>query len=1040
MLKFLIFWVFVFVAALEANPLKVEFKDEQINNESMLGLRLIVYKDTSIVLRNVKIRYFFYNEVGKTIVVEPSYIAGAKVIQKSLNDSIGFVEIGIDSIASEIFPDKGGFSIGLHYQDWSSLKKLKDPSYLKVSDFSQNEKILVFVNNDLIYGDSESAFIEPQAQFKIVGIQPKGNAWIDIKNDGDFDMLMKGFSLWNFQGNELLLDSIYLKEGEIVRICQNAEDCLQKEKTIVNSSFFDGNVGEVLLKQDSVWVSYLAWGTIGVHAEEAVKHGVWQDVFDFLAEATTDTIDGMQIRQNVFYRYLSLPSDRKFCMKFWTPYSDRDSSSSTKSFPNPIKVTMNKPIVRRLTENDSVQFRWMPVHNAVEYKVIIQDSLKNTIGNIITKNTQINLALSDGVYSWKVYSGMQMDENGVAYSEEGEIVEYDFVTTHLISQGIDTRIWKELPVETIKARKDTRLLNLGYFHKLKEQGWDVSHVDSLWMDSLEDRRCWAVAAELMNHFYGGNITQDEIVFAAQFNESEPLISPFVNNGATSEIADKALKFALNTDEVIRYEGSPSYQTVKKEIDAGKLIYVGVHEHIMVIYGYAGDENNYGFLYAFGDNNGVKSNSAWTNKPIEFYYLMEKIPESVRMSDYRVHYDSDGDGVVNFDEEVRFKTDPFKSDSDDDGIADKKEIYSYAYNPKSPCTNCGEKYDLYYMSDQNKNGIRAELDPDDNGDGFLDGLGVVTGSSKFLDDVPVEYTLFARDHLVINDGVKCFNFTMEDSNFCSIASAGGGNFEYSIDSVVVSLGARAFVGNIDAYLGNYANGIVKLRNAATVAGNINLYAVRNIASLGGELYQAGDFLECQKSAQIQGNIELKKLNDWNLNYTFDSLNTSQQSYFPKKIVVSGETFYLSNGMAYDTLKIESGATLELSPGEMFIKGELQIEAGAIIKFSNPGEQTILNLDGKLKWQGDFSKDIEGSSHQSLVARGFKLILRKSGTTFIEGDFAGTLIAPLSKIVIGQNKKVYYGRIFAKDIVVHQYAKIFRVDFDPVKPLIYVWRSI
>lgn len=1029
MIKFLI--LFAVVVSI-ASPLKVEFKDEQVNNESMLGLRLIVYKDTSIVLRNVKIRYFFYNEVGKTIVVEPSYIAGAKVIQKSLNDSIGFVEIGIDSIASEIFPDKGGFSIGLHYQDWSSLKKLKDPSYLKVSDFSQNEKILVFVNNDLIYGDSESAFIEPQAQFKIVGIQPKGNAWIDIKNDGDFDMLMKGFSLWNFQGNELLLDSIYLKEGEIVRICQNAEDCLQKEKTIVNSSFFDGNVGEVLLKQDSVWVSYLAWGTIGVHAEEAVKHGVWQDVFDFLAEATTDTIDGMQIRQNVFYRYLSLPSDRKFCMKFWTPYSDRDSSSSTKSFPNPIKVTMNKPIVRRLTENDSVQFRWMPVHNAVEYKVIIQDSLKNTIGNIITKNTQINLALSDGVYSWKVYSGMQMDENGVAYSEEGEIVEYDFVTTHLISQGIDTRIWKELPVETIKARKDTRLLNLGYFHKLKEQGWDVSHVDSLWMDSLEDRRCWAVAAELMNHFYGGNITQDEIVFAAQFNESEPLISPFVNNGATSEIADKALKFALNTDEVIRYEGSPSYQTVKKEIDAGKLIYVGVHEHIMVIYGYAGDENNYGFLYAFGDNNGVKSNSAWTNKPIEFYYLMKKIPESVQMSDYRVHYDSDGDGIVNFDEEVRFKTDPFNSDSDGDGIDDKKEIYSYAYNPVAPCSNCGKAYKLNYVSDKNKNGIRAELDPDDNGDGLLDGLGLKAETSEFLADVPAEYTLFARDHLVLNDGVKCFNSELEDTNYCNIVSSGKKIFSYSVNPVVVSLGARSYVGNVDAYLKNYSNGIVRMRSGSVVMGNLNLYTGLNV--------DIENLLERQKFAEIRGKIETKKNTDWNLNYLFESPKDLQKTYLSKKVVTSGEIFYLSDGMAYDTLKIESGATIVFSPGEMFVKGMLQIEADSKIKFLKPGEETILNLGGKLKWQGEFDESVENSNYHDIVARGFKLNLLNSGTTFIEGDFAGTLFAPLSKVVVGQNKKVYYGRILAKDIVVHQYAKIFRVDFNPVKPLIYVWRSI
>ncbi len=34
------------------------------------------------------------------------------------------------------------------------------------------------------------------------------------------------------------------------------------------------------------------------------------------------------------------------------------------------------------------------------------------------------------------------------------------------------------------------------------------------------------------------------------------------------------------------------------------------------------------------------------------------------------------------------------------------------------------------------------------------------------------------------------------------------------------------------------------------------------------------------------------------------------------------------------------------GEMFVRGLLQLEPGAVIEFSNPGVKTILNVDGKL----------------------------------------------------------------------------------------------
>ena len=43
-------------------------------------------------------------------------------------------------------------------------------------------------------------------------------------------------------------------------------------------------------------------------------------------------------------------------------------------------------------------------------------------------------------------------------------------------------------------------------------------------------------------------------------------------------------------------------------------------------------------------------------------------------------DTDGDGIVDFDETVRFGTDPNKRDTDGDCVPDKLDMHSYLYSP------------------------------------------------------------------------------------------------------------------------------------------------------------------------------------------------------------------------------------------------------------------------------------------------------------------------------------------------------------------------
>ena len=72
------------------------------------------------------------------------------------------------------------------------------------------------------------------------------------------------------------------------------------------------------------------------------------------------------------------------------------------------------------------------------------------------------------------------------------------------------------------------------------------------------------------------------------------------------------------------------------------------------------------------------------------------------------------------------------------------------------------------------------------------------------------------------------------------------------------------------------------------------------------------------------------------------------------------------------------------GEMFVRGLLQLEPGAVIEFSNPGVKTILNVDGKLNWKTSSNRPLEDMNYWNSVASGFMLVLHKSGTIYIEGD--------------------------------------------------------
>lgn len=1072
--------ILAFAIVSQAFAISIDFYDEQQNNSAIAGIRIRINNDTNAPITNAKLRYYFHRS-SSPYRVDGYYLAGATMSSEALNEELAYIELDIPSIPIGYYPDMAGFSLALHHEDWSPWDKGADYSYSATPIFTENSKIVLFANNEVVIGEIPAAG-QTQNSEKITfsGLRFSESPWIEIKNIGSTSVSLSDYTLVESNDSAYALGDNPLGAGEVLRICKNQVDCdgIANSLILTDANWMDK--GEAFLRKDSSMVSYIAWGEAGSRAAEAHEMGLWENpsVY-FPSEIAIENFDVSYIK-NRFFRLK--PNKDASDINNWLSFSSNDNSAIIAPIPLPIKRTANKPIIKRIPGEPDILFSWVPVDGIDEYRFILRDQNQNIIVDQKTAKTSLKLPLAQGNYSWTVLGSDVYEDSTCA--EDPNCTIQVFENFGIEDANINTDIYKQLQIQRLAARRDTRMLNLGYMGESYKYSWDRPNLEATSYEPHENSRCWAVAIEVMNHYYGGNLTQDEIVYRAKFKENDPLLSPFYRDAGVMKIdsatgalvgsTSETLKWALHVNSLNYQEGAPSYATVKNAIDHGKLVFIGVHEHNMVIYGYVGDASDYAFYYAFIDNDGNVGNSLFYDKPILKYAIPDVVYGDVEMSDIRVHRDSDNDGITDFEEEERFHTSPLLVDSDNDGIEDKREIYNYTAwrmsgnvacltNPypstvrasdgkyyKNPLYEAFDK--IYCEADRNENNVFAENDSDDNADGIEDGLKGVNDVVSM--DIPEDYTIFGREYVMINDGVKCYNTTAENDNYCSIASSDENIFSYDISYAPISIGARAHVGRIDVRKqGNQQKGpgITSkpvIRNSAVIHDNLNLYAIpdnwkeltRLMAELGDrdaanaaylQSFEVSDYISMQQNASIEGRIDLLYLNNWNKDYTYGfGCDMPQIPENRGKIVRGGETYHLSDGDAFSTLRVESGATLIIEPGEMFVDKLLQIDPNATVRFAEPGKRIVLHTNGDIIWRPYNSEDASNIQYWTNVARGFMLAHHSSRRFYIEGLWAGSIFAPKAKVILGQVNKTIYGRVLARSVIVHQFAKVFRVDFDPV----------
>lgn len=1059
--------------------ISVDFYDEQQNNPDITGIRIRINNDSGSPINNAKLRYYFHR-TESPYVVEEYYLSNATVSSSNINDNLAYFELSIPSIPVGYYPDMAGFSLALRKDPIRG--KTQDYSYQSSSSFVKNTKIVLLSGDDVIFGEMPNVQEKPGSMnVKISGLKFSEHSWLELKNVGKSTAALSDLKLVGSSESEFSLGNDSLVAGGIIRICQSQAACGESSKTLVLPDFDWNDVGEAMLKKDSSMVSYVAWGQAGTHSAAAIGAGLWKNSQDFFPAEERVRLHNADYTKNTYFRLN--PQKSGVETNDWFSFTSNDDPAKVVSTPSPIMTFPNEHVVKQIPGENKVLFSWLPVKGVETYRVIVRDQNGSDVYNQTTSKTSVVLPLNLGNYSWTVigdeeFTTKSRDEYGA------EIV--DMFNFGVVEAGIDTRIYKQLKIEKIKARRDTRMLNLGYLDEIDKYSWDRPNVEADRLEYHEQNRCWAIAIQVMNHFYGGNLTQDEIVYKGKILDYDFHVAPFLNSGGDMDYETldpltgdptggsvEAMKWALKVEKLNYTKGAPSYETVKNAIDHNKLVFVGIPKHVMVIYGYVGAADNYAFYYAFVDNEGNLPIARYSRN-ITFYLIPDVTYGNVQMSDELVHRDFDGDGITDFEEVNRFHTDPNLVDSDNDGIEDKREIYEYTVsaqpldNPKCGVTH-GYDYHVkideltrinpIYLAflglndsgDKDCDGKYAEIDPDNDGDGYVDGL--VDYHNRFVStpaienmDIPGDYTIFGREYVKINDNVRCYNTQTESNSYCNIASADEDIFSYGVSYIPLSIGARAHVGNVD-FVSNpiakaYPNKREKAiaRSSAVVHGNVNAFAFSisndDLKKYDGDLemiLKTHDISECfsrQNGSLIQGSVNLHFFRHWPYGLIFAySIDMPEILKSKNKIVQNGEIYHLKDRELLNSLTVQAGGTLIIEPGRMFVESLLQIDAGATIRFAEPGRETVLHTNGKIIWNTYNSEPVSNTQYWVSVAKGFKLVHHSSQRFFLDGMWAGTIYAPIASVTMGQVSKAIYGRVLARNVVVHQFAKFYRVDFAP-----------
>lgn len=397
----------------------------------------------------------------------------------------------------------------------------------------------------------------------------------------------------------------------------------------------------------------------------------------------------------------------------WTIFYPNQSTPGAAN-PQPgveIMIPLNSAVIR----DTSLELSWYPVPGAIEYHVQIASDVTFS-APVIGENTSIpalNVELQPGTYFWRVQAIAENSTTAEFSPAQTIKIDPQFSSAHLAKPLMQTT----LAVPFIGQHKDTQMLLLESKNEEGEHGWGVAHPALDRADPADNTNCANASIAMVNAFLGGDLSQDRIGYEV-FKDFWDGPEYDLNYGAGMydfQVTD-ALTFAL--EAAPEYHLAPDdpdilWADVQGEIDAGNPILATKPGHAFVITGYYEDAST---RYVF-------INDPWwgayaidiTQMDWKSYWKIS--PDSIPVTDPDIDQDSDGDGIVDFDETNRFGTNPNDADSDEDDVPDKEDVRASIFDEKYGFAVTGQLRGRDFDGD----GVMMELDEDSDDGGCFDGI-------------------------------------------------------------------------------------------------------------------------------------------------------------------------------------------------------------------------------------------------------------------------------------------------------------------------------
>ncbi|MCQ2098016.1 MAG: hypothetical protein MJY87_08770 [Fibrobacter sp.] len=347
----------------------------------------------------------------KKIVVENYYVGDANVVLHDIDSVNVCVDVEMGLVPMGVSPNLSGFSIGIHYSDWSSRDKTQDYSNPKGAFFAKAENISFYDGDLLIYGSLPQKFEATHFDAKFVLFQPESYseqpAFVEVKNNGNREIPVNKLKI---QMNNRIFRLIKnnLAVGASARVYLDSV-CPQS----------NSNEGELLLLYDSIPVDYLVWGKKGFFQKKAVEWGLWSDESFFLKTKRDSIVfvgDGYT-KGDFFYRKNTEISGSDA----WRFYTKKDRLTYNYLLPSPASISMPSGMGVFLDENEPLSFAWSLVDSARVYRMTIfsKDSSvmheKDYYGNVAKVN------LPSGKYFWNVLAARSSSD---FETNPGGVLEY----------------------------------------------------------------------------------------------------------------------------------------------------------------------------------------------------------------------------------------------------------------------------------------------------------------------------------------------------------------------------------------------------------------------------------------------------------------------------------------------------------------------------------------------------------------------------------------------------------------------------------------